>query len=388
MLARTLALFALLVLPSIGLLLTTGCPAPDDDDDASVPSAYVGDLNPEPGQSDFYPGETIWVQFALAVPPTEVTLSLADAAGNPVAAQQSADELRYFLDPDELLTPSTSYALTIDFQPREGDPSVISFSTGPWGEVLGSGAEELVDVTYRFDLESGTWHKPVGVGSLIAGLLGEYGLAFALTDASDFEPGAQPGVHINGALIAQVGGSWEQDACTPTLPYTYGPDGVAGNDDDFRATWDDPWLTFGPGDLELVVTDIEASIKDFYLNGVVHPDRDDVRGLELEGSADTRALDSQVAEDAEEGAVCGLVKEVADVDCIECGDPPGEFCLELHITGLTAIAVPEVVIETMDCADIIQDHLDSGGTSCAEDVADYDPNGDGSYSGCPTWVAK
>ncbi len=383
----TLALSGLLALASISLLFTIGCTAVDDDDDGGA-FAFVGDLFPQPGQSDFFGGDTIWVQFALAVPPTEVTLSLADAAGTPVAAEQTADELRYYLQPDAMLAPSTSYTLTIDFQPREGDPSVIGFSTGPWGEVLGSGAEDLVDVTFRFDLESGTWHKPEGVGSLIAGLLGEYGLAFALTDASAFEPADQPGVHINGALIAQEGDSWVQDACTPTLPYTYGPDGEAGTGDDFRATWDDPWLTFGPGDLELVVTDIEASIKDFHLNGVVHPGLDDLRGLELQGSADTRALDSQVGEDAEEGAVCGLVKEVADIDCIECGEPPGEFCLELHITDLTAVAVPEVVIETMDCADIIQDHLDSGGTSCAEDVADYDPAGDGSYTDCPTWVAR
>jgi hypothetical protein len=387
--SRFVALFALLALMGSSLLFTVGCTQTDDDDATGDQWAYIELFYPAAGATDVFKGDTLWVQFDSDVPPTSMTLSVTDATGASVPGQQDADGLRYFFKTTDELASSSSYTLTAAFEPSEtGEPAAIPFQTGPWGDLLGSDSEDLVDLTFRFDLDSGIWLKPEGVGSLIGGLLDGMGLAFAVTDASTFEPGGQPGIHLNGALVVLEGGTWEQDRCTPTLPYTYGPDGVTGTGDDAPASWIDPAITFGPEDLELAVSGIEALIKDFYMDGVVHPELEDLRGIELSGSADTRALDSVVSDDAEEGAVCELVDELAGIPCIECGAPnPGEFCLELHIVDLTAESVPNVTIETLDCADIITEFL-AGDSSCEEDVLDYDPNGDSSYSDCPAWIAK
>lgn len=371
---------ALMVLAAVPFaatwMFTTACSHADDDDASEAPfDPIILALSPDPDTTDFFFEADAWVQFDEA--PDSVTISISDVTGT-----QSQDGNLFAFDIEGALDSNATYTMTIEWAPSTNSPLAFEFSTGPHGGVLTNEAD-LINTTFEIDLASANFVEPPGVGSIIASQLKGFHLLFMPLDTSDFENGL---LHTAGGLGLEEGGDLVQDPCSGTLPFTYGNDGILGTDDDVPAEWDDPRFTVGPTDLELAIQGTSARLSDVFLNGVVHPDLDDMQGMTFAGILDTRALDSLLSDDGGEGAACEFLADTLAIDCEECGgDFPGPFCLDALATDIVATKVEGVVIELLTCADVLDRW--QAGTCTDEDAADYDPNEDGDYSdGCPEWA--
>jgi hypothetical protein len=85
--------------------------------------------------------------------------------------------------------------------------------------------------------------------------------------------------------------------------------------------------------------------------------------------------------DGGEGALCELVSETVGVNCEECGNPnPGVFCLNVAAENVSSEELPGLTLQARSCADII-----GTASTCPDEAADYDEDGDGYYEQCPEW---
>jgi len=102
----------------------------------------------------------------------------------------------------------------------------------------------------------------------------------------------------------------------------------------------------------------------------------------ISGTLDTRPLAPLLDPEGGEEALCELMQDTLGVPCLECGgSDPGEFCLEVVAVDLVAPLVPDETLLPVSCEDIITGFL-SGGT-CESQAMGFDPDADGSFSGCP-----
>ena len=372
------ALMVLVAVPFAATwMFTTACSHADDDDASEAPfDPIILALAPDPDTTDFFFEADAWVQFDEA--PDSVTISIDGAPGT-----QSQDDNLFSYDITNALDSTATYTMTIEWAPSTNSPLSFEFSTGPHGGVL-TNEQDLINTTFEIDLASANFVEPPGVGSIIASQLKGFHLLFMPLDSSNFAEGL---LHTLGGLGLEEGGGLVQDPCSGTLPFTYGDDGELGTADDVPAEWDNPRFVVGPTDLNLAIQGTEARLSDVFLNGVVHPDLDDMQGMTFAGILDTRALDGLLSDEGGEGAACEFLADTLAIECEECGEPfPGPYCLDALATDMVAVQVPGVVLEQLTCADVL-DRVDTGECT-AEDAADYDPNGDGDYSdGCPEWGA-
>ncbi len=122
------------------------------------------------------------------------------------------------------------------------------------------------------------------------------------------------------------------------------------------------------------------SVRDLRVRGVVHPGTDDVRGIEVDGLLDTRAMDRLLDHDAEPGLVCALL-DAADLPCVACGaTEPGDFCVPFEAHGLTAARAPEAKVHARSCQDVLHYHSRTG--ACGDIVSLWDRDEDGVYEAC------
>ncbi len=375
-----------LPLAALSALLVTACgpdaltPSGDDDDTVSNDGVALFSTNPSVDQSDFFFRSDLEIEFTAA--PESGFLILADAAGNDVPGDTSWNPggTKLSFNPTAELEPSTAYTATITWAPTDFEPFVLAFQTGLYGEVLGD-PSALVGEVYSLDLAGATFVEPPGLGGVLGGLIEDVGVLFTLLPESDFAVGAQPGLQMMGALGVGAGQDMTQDACTETLDWTAGEDGIIGTADDTPAGFDDPFLRLGPADLNLTISGVSARLKDVNLVGVWHPDRSDFRGGEFEALIDTRGLDNLVEEGAAEGTICDLASDTLDVDCQECGAPnPGVFCLFGRAVDVTAERIDGLALEVIGCQDIL-DRFNAG-TCPIEEISSLDPDGDGTPT-CP-----
>ncbi len=369
---------ALLVMLVVPWVLNTACShAVDDDDTTETPeNPIILAISPTLDQTDFFYESDAWVQFDTE--PDSVTISIEGATGS-----QSQDGTVFTFDIDGALESNSTYTLTVEWAPSEDSPLSFEFSTGPHGDLV-TDETALVDTTFEIDLASANFVEPPGIGSIIASQLEGFHLLFMPTDESDFDADL---LHTLGALGVEDGPNLVQDPCSGTLPFTYGNDGEYGTADDVPAEWDDPRFTVGPTDLALAIQGTEAHIDDVFLSGVVHPDLEDIRGMVFSGTLDTRALDGLLSDGGEEGAACDFLVDTLGISCEPCPSGAGDFCLDVLANEMSAEEVPGLVLEPLTCADVIDDFI-AGGVCTEEDVADYDTAGDGTYAGCPEWVAR
>jgi len=375
---KFLSLLTLLLLP----IVACG-PDADDDDSAGEPIRipFVVEINPVADGQLFYQSN-VWAEFDI--PPATATVSVSDAGGAAVAGtlESGSNGRLWTFDPTDDLTPGTAYTMTIEWTPTDVPALEIDFTTGPHGTTVVD-PTGMIGVVYNIDLAGATFVEPPGVGAIIGSQLDGIAILFTPTDESSFAAGDQPGLHIIGALGEESGGSVIQEACTETLAFTYGADSVFGTADDVPATWNDPRLELGPTDLPLSIQGIEATIQQLIITGTFHPDLDDMQGGTFGGMIDTRPLSPELDPDGGEDAICQLVFETVGVECEECGgDIPGPFCLTLLAEDIVASAVPDLVLTTYTCADLIELYLDTG--ECNE-ALDFDSNGDGEYDLCPMY---
>ncbi len=242
----------------------------------------------------------------------------------------------------------------------------------------------LVGLVYSLDLGSAIFTEPPGAGAIIQKNLADQYLLFSLTDDSDFEDGAQPGLHVVGGAGELVGGGVQQDLCEETINMTAGADREFGTADDTPALWVNPALSLGPTELVIDVDGTDSTIQDLLIQGIFTPAMDAFTEGTLSGLLDTRSLDSTLG--GEEGAVCSFVEEVYSVICQECGSPaPGEFCLTVVAENVTGAYLPGTVLEPRSCDQIIWNWISVG--ECQGEAEAYDADGagnlDGDYQECP-----
>ncbi|MCP4871104.1 MAG: hypothetical protein GY898_20545 [Proteobacteria bacterium] len=375
---KFLSLLTLLVLP-----LSACGPDPADDDDATgdIRYPFVVEINPVADGQLFYQSN-VWAEFD--VPPDSASVSIADAGGAAIAGtlESGSNGRLWTFDPTEDLVPGTAYTMTVEWTPTQDAALEIAFTTGPHGTTVDN-APDLVGNVYNIDLAGATFVEPPGVGAIIGSQLDGFAILFTPTEESSFEAADQPGLHIVGALGEESGGSITQEACTETLAFTYGEDGVYGTADDVPAGWNDPRLELGPTDLPLSIQGIEATIQNLIITGTFHPELDDMQGGTFSGRIDTRPLAPELDPDGDEDAICQLVFETVGVECEECGDPnPGPFCLTLVAEDIVAAQVPDLELVPYTCASIIEIYESTG--ECDE-ALDYDENADGEYELCPQY---
>lgn len=364
------------------LLAFVGCDdgGAGDDDDATdgVTNISISDLSPSLDQNDFLFSDPIWVEFAGA--PDSGSLSLSTATGTLVAegGEWSNGGTVLNLTPPDGLVPETAYVLTITWTPAEVASFSVNFSTSNVGnDVLDPPG--LIGEVASLDLPGATFVEPAGLGPILAGFLEGTAVLVSLLPDSDFTEGAQPGLHMMGALgIVDAADNVTQDLCTESLNWTYGADQLPGGDDT-PATFDNPYLRFGPADLVLTVAGTPARLFNASLSGLWSPDGALFVGGEFDAILDTRGLDDVVEEGAEEGSLCGLASDTLNVDCIACPNDNELLCLEVTAVDLNGERVEGMALETVACQDVIDGF--NAGSCLVDDVTSYD-DGTGNYV-CP-----
>jgi len=385
--SRSLLLF-------LALLAGSGCPesmSGDDDDSAvagddddAVQYPYVVTMHPADGEDDFFYQDDMTVEFDRAI--DEFAYAVTGPDGDvPVDLSLDADQRVVTIDPVDDLLPSTPYQVHMTWSPAASpDGYSFSFSTGLSGLEVDTGA--LTDVVWLVDLAEGTWTEPAGVGAFVATQLGDWVLLMQVLEQSELALQDQPGMHILGAGAENTKTEGiVQAPCAAALRMTAGPDLQLGTDDDVPGTLDNPGFDFGPSPLAMMVNGRRVQIDQTVVSGLFELDLASITGLRIAGILDTRPLDGMLGEPAEEGAVCELVWETAEIPCEECGEPvPGPFCLDVVVEDIPTVAASEVAIIDRSCADVIGAFAADG--SCADEAAEYDPAGDGSYADCPLWA--
>ena len=362
-----------------------GCEADDDDagddDDAVDPEvAYIVEIHPEPDSDDFFVSSDLWVEFDRPVDDAGLSLAGPDDEQVPGAVTSDTPGRVYFLDPTDPLEPGQSYVFTVAWSPSTNSPLQLEFTTSEHGLPLDD-PEDLIDRTFSVDLSSGTWVEPPGVGPIIGSQMDGTVVLMTATDDSDLSAGY---AHVLGVLGVEEGGDVWQDPCVETMAMTAGPDGEVGTSDDTPSEWLDPRIVTGPVDMTFTVQGMTTTVKDAYMETTFAPDLGDAQGGIYEGTIDTRPMAEELDPDGGPGAMCDLIWETVNVACEECGDPdPGEYCLSTRVENLVSEYEPGLLLEPVDCIDIIDQWEFSG--DCDSEAMSFDADGDGTYELCPDW---
>jgi len=244
----------------------------------------------------------------------------------------SADGLTVYWVPAEPLTPGTSYTATLHYC---GGDAEISFTTSALGTSLPDDSV-LAGKTYLLDLQNARVTEPPGIGPLIAAELGGVSIFVGVTDVSP------PNITMIGALGREDVDN-TQEYCDPSIEFP-----VA----DFSGT---PHFEIGgEGKTTISVADITVEIQNLRIAGDFASDATYFGGGVLEGTIDTRPLDSLLDDSGEAGAICNTASSLG-VTCVPCSDNE-PYCLSLKVDSITATeaALELVEIKGSDCAGCLE----------------------------------
>jgi hypothetical protein len=285
-----------------------GNPGDDDDDDTTGCSNEVESMYPADGQADaFYRTDVV---VTLDDPDAAAMISVDGVTG----VSGVEDNIVYF-EPDAPLTPGSTYTASVTY---ECGTESWSFTVSDVGAPTASSPNGQV---FSLDLSSGVFVKPGGpdVGALIGDLIGDTEVLFGVTaEPTDVIP-----------MIGAVGdGTGSQDICYETLDFPVDP------------SYEDPYFSLEAPALSISAAGLQVNLDNFELSGAFTPDVASIQGGTLKGSIDTRTLKEALSlgTDAPDDAVCGFVAAVG-VQCEECPNGDGPYCLGLWVTDLEAANV-------------------------------------------------
>lgn len=252
------------------------------------------------------------VSVELGSPDPDATISVAGPAGA-VAGVSAVDGVTVTFTPNDGFAPETTYTATWS---SCGDEGELSFTTGAYGAPLADPPSEI-GATYFIDLTSGTIASPAGLGDTLDVLLGGYPI---LASVVGFGSGGSVDLRI--ALGVFEPGNLLQDTCSVTLemvdvafenPY------FSEESDAFSLTWDG----------------VPFTLTAFHASGAFSADGETLGGVRVAGQLDTRPLIPVFNDDPTVGPdqMCVFV-EPFRVDCVECADGSGPYCLDLELVGL------------------------------------------------------
>lgn len=342
---------------SIGLALgITGCTSGDGDDDVADDDATGDDdaadddaadddaagvniqsSDPAPDSTNAYYRQSITVSFTAAV--ASATFTLQGTEGDISGSTSSSDDkFDWTFDPTNDLVPSQSYSVTVNF---DGQTQSWSFTTSSLGADV-SDPTSLVGRTYNLDLLNANITEPPGVGSILAGYLGDVIILFSPT-AVDAGAGS---IEVLGALGQDEGGVG-QDMCYPTLGLT----------DETPGSFDNPYFQVGPTTFEADIADIHVVIGDLLISGDFAADGSAVEEAVFAGLLDARDFAGLLGDDAD--GVCALLGTLG-ISCQTCPDSE-VYCLSIHAQDIHAGEVLGAPLTPRSDADVAAD------PTCAEE---------------------
>jgi hypothetical protein len=317
--------YALAILGSLG-----GCGK--DKDDSQAPEECTTALSgtvPAAGSSDAYYRAAIEATFDEADDTS--TISLYDAAGNPVegSEQRNDDATVLYFTPDQPLTPGAAYTAEVMWCSMEASETV-GFTTSSLGEPLDD-PSSVDGTTYLVNLQDARFAEPAGVGPLLA-LKVRQSILLTVTSVD------ATSLTMIGALTEDNGST--QDFCLPTIDFPKPADFTEA-----------PYWEVQADEAILNVADNDVSIQDLVISGTFSSDGALFGGGVLAGTIDTSLLGALLpGSSTDPGYVCELAEDFGD-ECTKCPDG-SPYCLELRLdqlTGDSAATVPVRPIAQREC---------------------------------------
>ena len=123
----------------------------------------------------------------------------------------------------------------------------------------------------------------------------------------------------------------------------------------------------GEGKTTISVADITVEIQNLRIAGDFASDASYFGGGVLEGTIDTRPLDSLLDDSGEAGAICNTAESLG-VTCVPCSDNE-PYCLSLKVDSITATEAPLELVEIKgsDCAGCLEGVPADTSAECAPD---------------------
>jgi hypothetical protein len=263
---------------------------------------------PADGTSDAY--HRTLIDYRTALPEPEAAITLTDSSGAAVEGTFASDGFRHTFTPSAALAAGGSYTATLSWSCGDEVKSFVVSSAVD--AAIDGGA--VVGQTFSMDLRAARGASPDGVDAVLESLL-QFPLLIGFT--AD-----------NGGTLSMIGAvadtAGAQDACSPSIPFAN------------PATFDqNPYFVVEADSLPIVVSGATVEITDMTLSGSFRADLSAVEGLRLIGTIDTRPLAEVIGgPGAAEGAVCDLFSGTFRIDCVECRDGSGTFCIDLELDDM------------------------------------------------------
>lgn len=265
---------------------------------------------PEDGAAGVFSRSVI--DATLAAPEPTASFTVVDGSGAEVDGATEVDGPRVTFTPAAPFTPGETYTSTLRWSCEDSKPHVNTFTVGAQGTTAVD-ATSLVDRTWIADLKAGRYVAPYGIGSALDDLVEAQVLLAVEGQSTDTLTLASGAADYDDA----------QDLCSDTSDY----DSPA----DFAAN---PFFRVDEDEILLVILGDRLNIRDLTLSGAWDQDGAQLVGVRLDGILDTRDLKEELGV-VDDVGVCDLFGATYGVECEDCPDGAGTFCMRLVIDGLT-----------------------------------------------------
>mgnify|MGYP003950594865 CR=1 FL=1 len=293
-------------LPSASQDDTSSNTADDTDTEEPCETAVV-ETTPQSGQTGVYYRDSIEVVFdddgssssIVLYDPEEVVVEAEISWGD--------GNLKATITPTDALEASTAYMLEVEICQST---TLVAFETDDFGSDLDYEPEDLIGLTFNFDLGGADYEEPEGLGAVI-GLYLSQPLLIGVTDAS-------------ADSISLLGAQGIVDDVTAEVT----------QDEDF-GTWDfgaadftsNPYFSSDTDEIIIDYNGYEIPIYYFQLKGTFSSDATSIGGGHAEGLADSRNMGPLIEQGDDPNAVCELADSLG-LECEAC--PDGEvYCMTL-----------------------------------------------------------
>jgi hypothetical protein len=280
------------------------------------------------GATDFYYRGA--VEFSFDGIDEDASITLSNEAGTELAGATSWVGSKLVFQPNAPLTPDSNYFVALT---HCAGTSNISFHTSMVGTALEGGPSELVGKTYVFDLDSGRFVAPAGVGSLLLGML-EQDLLLGVVGAI-YEL-----IEVTGAFSQTT--SSAQDRCEASIDFP----GAA----DFTAA---PFFSIGPQDITFDVAGFETPLRHVQISGDFTSDGSQITEAIFTSELDARDwtgafIAAGILDDADPGSVCATFSTFG-VSCEACALDGAAYCVDIYIDQITADLDDQTLVVQDEC---------------------------------------
>lgn len=271
----------------------------------------IAESIPPTGASGWFYRDEISLTFSESNPSFAITVT--DSSGAEIPVTTTWDDARFNITVlPESGTWSSSENYTVGLNLCGNNPE-IEFSTSDYGSEMSINPEDLVGSTYFIDLSSAEYIEPPGVGTLLSIFLDMpllFGVSTVNGDVIDFQASLGE-INDTTGEFNLVGEKWS----------------FAGADFSER-----PYFFANTDLLVIPYNGIEIPVHDFSISGTFAADGGYIGQANFSGLGDTSDIGRLQNFGNDPNAICDLIKAQVDIDCMECPDGSGTYCVRL--TGI------------------------------------------------------